>query len=137
MGVEHQWWAVVTFQRCLTSRRQHRGPHPGVPHLGVTALAAQRRQCVVDRADVAAVPVDQQQGRPVQRGVPAQLDQQGRQGGPPDREGAGEVRVLAAGADGNGRPEPDAVPAGAGPLGHGDGDAGIGVQRQVRPVLLE
>jgi hypothetical protein len=103
----------------------------------VASLGAQFAEGVADRARVSAVPVHQQHGRPVEGRVTAKLDQQSRQGDMSDRQRAGEVRVLAARPDRDCRSEADAVPPGARALRNRDGDPGVGIERQVRSVLLK
>ena len=70
-------------------------------------------------------------------GRPSELDDHGGQGLGADRERARERGVLAGGAVGEGRRDHH---VGTGPgqrRGQGTGDAGVGVEGEVRPVLLE
>ena len=110
---------------------------PGVPAVRGPALVAKPAGRRLDRGGVAAVPVDQQQGGPVQAGVAAKLDQAGGKRLGADGQGAGEVRVLAARADAERGCQGDARPARAGPPRHRHGDPRVGVERQMRPVLLQ
>ncbi len=110
---------------------------PGVPGVRGPALVAKSAGRRLDRGGVAAVPVDQQQGGPVQAGVAAKLDQAGGKRLGADGQGAGEVRVLAARADAERGCQGDARPARAGPPRHRHGDPRVGVERQMRPVLLQ
>ncbi len=110
---------------------------PGVPDVRNAVLVAEPADRRPDRGGVAAVPVDQQQGGPVQARVAAKLDQAGGQRLRADRQRAGEVRVFAAGADADRGRQGNTVPARAGPPRHGHGDPGVGVEWQVRPVLLQ
>src|SRR5580704_6790256 len=71
-----------------------------VPGQAGAALVAEPPDGLLDGGQIPAVPVDQQQRSPVQAGVPAQLDQAGGQRLRADGQGAGEGRVLAAGAHG-------------------------------------
>ncbi len=107
----------------------------------VAALVAQQGRRRRQRLDVAAVAVDEDQARRPARCGPAELDQQEPQRRGSDRDGAGEPLVLAAGAVADrGREHPVRSSRSAEPVGNsaGDrgGDAGVGVQRQVRSVLL-
>jgi len=110
---------------------------PGVPGVRGPALVAKPAGGRLDRGGVAAVPVDQQQGGPVQAGVAAKLDQAGGQRLAADGQRAGEVRVLAARADAERGRQRDARPARAGPPRYRHGDPRVGVERQMRPVLLQ
>ena len=110
---------------------------PGVPGVRGPALVAKPAGRRLDGGGVAAVPVDQQQGGPVQAGVAAKLDQAGGQRLGADGQRAGEVRVLAARADAECGRQGDARPARAGPPRHRHGDPRVGVERQMRPVLLQ
>ena len=110
---------------------------PGVPRVCRPALVAQGGDGRLDRGGVAAVPVDQQQGGPVQAGVAAKLDQADGQRLGADGQRAGEVRVLAARADAERGRQGDARPARAGPPRYRHGDPRVSVERQMRPVLLQ
>ncbi len=109
----------------------------GVPGVRGPALVAESADRRLDRGGIAAVPVDQQQSGPVQAGVAAKLDQAGGQRLRADRQRAGEVRVLAARPDAERGCQGDGRPARAGLARHRHGDPGVGVERQVRPVLLQ
>ena len=110
---------------------------PGVPGVRGPALVAKPAGRRLDGGGVAAVPVDQQQCWPVQAGVAAKLDQAGGQRLGADRQRAGEVRVLAARADAECGRQGDARPTRAGPPRDRHGDPRVGVERQMRPVLLQ
>ena len=126
----------VRYQRQAGGGEQG-GADPGVPDLAVASLGAQCRAGFADRGHVAAVPVDQEHRRPVERRVTAELDQQSRQSDMSDGQCAGEVRVLAARPEGDRRREPDAAAPGARPGRDGGRDPRVGIERQVRPVLLQ
>ena len=110
---------------------------PGVPGVRGPALVAKPAGRRLDGGGVAAVPVDQQQCWPVQAGVAAKLDQAGGQRLGADRQRAGEVRVLAARADAECGRQGDARPTRASPPHDRHGDPRVGVERQMRPVLLQ
>jgi hypothetical protein len=110
---------------------------PGVPGRAGAALITEPPDGCLNRGGVPAVPVDHQQGGPVQAGVPPQFDQAGGQRLGADRQRPGERRVLPAGAYAERRSQRHAVPARAGAPGHGHRDPGVSVKRQVRPVLLK
>jgi hypothetical protein len=144
---ELAWFGRVQVHRVRVKREHDRGlgpagvrvpaGQPGVPGLAGASLVAQPAGRCLHRRDVPAVPVDQQHGGPVQAGVPPQLDQAGGQGLLADGQRAGEGRMLTAGADGEGRGQRHAGTARTGPPGQRHGDPGVGVQRQVRAVLLQ
>ncbi len=110
---------------------------PGVPGMRGPALVTEPGGRRLDRGRVAAVPVDQEEGGPVQAGVAAELDQAGGQRLGADGQRAGEVRVLAARPDTERGRQGDARPARACPPRHRHDDPRVGVERQVRPVLLQ
>ena len=110
---------------------------PGVPGQRGPSLVAKQADRSIDRGGIAAVPVNQKQGGPVQAGVAAKLDQAGGQRFGTDRKRAGEVGVLSARADADRGSQRHAGPARAGSPRHRHGDPGVGVERQVRPVLLQ
>ena len=110
--------AINTYRR---GERQHeRRLHPSgvrvriykprVPHVTLAPFIPELSYRGGDRGHVAAMPVDQQHHRPVQARVAAELDKQGGQGRGADRQGAGEVRVLAARPDRDRRRERHALP---------------------------
>jgi hypothetical protein len=108
-----------------------------MPGQAGAALVAEPPDGRLDRGDVPAVPVDQQQRGPVQAGVPAQLDQARGQRLGADGQRAGEGRVLAARADWQRGRQRHAGPPLARTPGHGYRDPRVGVERQVRAVLLQ
>jgi hypothetical protein len=107
-----------------------------MPRVALAAFGPQPPLGRVDRRHVAAVPVHQQHGGPVQAGVTAELQQQQGQRLGADRQRSREGRVLAAGPDGDRGGQPHAGPSRARPGRDCDRDPGVGVHRQVRPVLL-
>ena len=86
---------------------------------------------------VAAVRVDEHHAGEGAAGGAHELDEQVGQDLVADEERAGEVGVLAAGPVGHGGRHGDARAARRQPGRDGDGDAGVGVEGEVRPVLLE
>jgi hypothetical protein len=118
-------------------RPEHGGAQAGVPAAAAASLIGQQLERVADRGRVAAVAVDEEHRRPVEGRVPTQLDQQSRQSDTADRQGAGEIGVLAAGPDRDRRRERHPGAPRARPDRDGGGDPGIGVERQMRPMLLK
>ena len=108
---------------------------------GVAALGAQLPHCAVQRGDVATVAVDEDQTPGPGSGRPAVLHQQHCQGFDADRDRSGETLMLTTRTVGDGRCD-QPVLLGTGlqacsrPGCDGGRDARIGVQRQVRTVLL-
>ena len=86
---------------------------------------------------VAAVGVDEHHARKGVAGGTHELDEQVGQDPMADEQRAGEVGVLAARTVGHGGRHGDALTARRQPRGNGASDAGVGVERQVGPVLLE
>lgn len=102
----------------------------------VATFSAQQAYRSGQSADIAAVPVDEDQAPGPAGGRPAILHEQHRQGFSADRDRSSETLVFAAGAVGNGgRHQPFLLsngqvlgvqPRGDGP-GHGGRDPGIGI----------
>ena len=109
----------------------------GPPDEHVVALGGAAPLRRDQRLLVAAVRVDEHHAGEGAAGGAHQLDEQVRQDLVADEERAGEAGVLAAGPVGHGGRHGDARAARRQPGGHGDGDAGVGVEGEVRPVLLE
>ncbi|CFE48365.1 Uncharacterised protein [Mycobacterium tuberculosis] len=114
----------------VTARAGARAPS------GVATFSAQQAYRSGQSADIAAVPVDEDQAPGPAGGRPAILHEQHRQGFSADRDRSSETLVFAAGAVGNGgRHQPFLLsngqvlgvqPRGDGP-GHGGRDPGIGI----------
>ncbi len=68
--------------------------------------------------------------------MPPKFDQQSRQSDTADRQRAREISVLAAGPDRDRRRERHPRSPGTGPCRDGRRDPRVGVERQMRPVLL-
>ena len=119
-------WASPPGDRRAAPRQHARRPS-----------ALQRGHGRGDRVGVAAVAVHEHDAGEVRRPSGPSSTSTALERVEPDRQRAGEPGVLAAGAVGE-RPAPRTTSgrAAARPLGQGHGDAGVGVERQVGPVLL-
>ena len=109
----------------------------GSPHEHVVTFG---RTATLDRHErllVAAVGVDEDHAGEGAAGGAHELDEELGQDRVADEERAREVGVLAAGPVGHGGRHGDAAPARRQSRRHGAGDAGVGVEGEVRPVLLE
>lgn len=110
------------------------------PHR-VPPLKPQERDCAAQRLDIPAVTVDKDQAGGPLTGRPAELHEQFRQYRGADRDSTGETFVLPAGAvrDGGGYQPAGFTARGKARSQHvcdRGRDAGIGIQRQVRSMLL-
>ena len=131
-GVEGQ------HQRRLGAPRVRITPgHDGAPHQQLVAVGVTAPRHVGQRRLVAPVGVHQQDAAEGGAGAADELDEERRQGLVPDEQSARECGVLAAGPVGDRRCDDDARPAGRQPGGEGVGDPGVGIEREMRPVLLE
>ena len=115
----------------ITARGRH------VKRCTAAALGTQARERRVDGIPVATVRVDQQHRLPVARCVSAEFEQQLGQRGRADRQRASEVGVFSARAEGDRRRHRDILAPRGRPARDRERDARVGVQRQVRTVLLE
>ena len=112
--------------------RRHRSPHEHVVTFARTT-ALDRRQ----RLLVPAMGVDEDHAGKGSAGGAHELDEQVGQDRVADEERAREVGMLPAGPVGHGGRHGDAATARRQSRRDGAGDAGVGVEGQVRPVLLE